>query len=129
MDFEKPHEEIISGYSLGELNGVLKRIDSNAVPERYELLVKEIEKRKNGIGPEKLVEEELERALQAKPFEKYQRIKNYPLFIVAIIFSGSYASSLYYKAEVEQLIGPDASVFTFLLLMFGIYFGRKAFDE
>lgn len=129
MDFDKPYEEIIGGYSLDELWGVKKRIDSNANPDRYELVLKEIEKRKNGIGPEEVIEEELKRSLQAKPYEKNRKIKNYPFFIITVIFSGAYASTVYYKTEVEQLLGPDGSLFTFLLLMFGIYFGKKAFDE
>jgi len=129
MNADKPYEEIISRYSLGELNSVKKRIDANAFPERYELVLMEINKRKNGVGPEEVIREELKSALQTKPFEKSRRIKEYPAFILTVIFSGSVASTIYYKTEVEQLLGPEGSFLTFLLLIFGIYFGRKAYGE
>ncbi len=43
---EITYEERISKYSLDELLGVEKRIDKNSHPERYKLVLEEIEKRK-----------------------------------------------------------------------------------
>ncbi len=51
MATDKPYEEIISKYNLDELLGVKNHIDATSHPDRYELLLREIKKRENGIGP------------------------------------------------------------------------------
>jgi len=48
---EDDYQESISNYHLGELLLVAKRIDRSAYPERYQLVLDEINKRKRGIGP------------------------------------------------------------------------------
>lgn len=55
---DKTYSEIISRYSLDELNEVKKRIDANAYPDRYELVLKEIKRRMDSIGPAKLLNED-----------------------------------------------------------------------
>ena len=51
MREDKPYQDIIREYSLGELYGVRKRLDRDAHPDRYVLVLNEIEKRKASNTP------------------------------------------------------------------------------
>lgn len=131
MIVDKPYEEIISKYNLDELYGVKKRIDAVAHADRYELVIKEIEKRKNGIGPAEVLKEDTKSALEKQQNfgQNDRRIQDMPSFIISCIFGLAFICTLYYKTEIEQKYGSFAQMSTFLLMVFNLYFARKAWGK
>lgn len=67
------YEERIGGYSLDELLSVEKRIDQNQFPERHELVLKEIEKRKTYGDPEAVTTERVFPTSSSIPWSEVEK--------------------------------------------------------
>ena len=122
----KPYEEIISEYTLDDLLSVKKRIDADANPDRYELVLQEIAKRENGIGPKVDVKEVLDKSYDDP---KSKRLNDVSSYIISAVFGLTFLISLFYRDEIEKLYGPAAVMYTYILLVLNIYFGYRAWHK